>query len=110
MKIGLALVDVPRFRRLREKYGDRLLNRLFTQAERLYAFRHRDPDPHLAGRLAAKLAFKKTFEGNIRFSQLEILRDQGAPEVRGPLVSGNVQLSITHTQELAIAQVIVEEA
>lgn len=109
MKIGLALVDILRFRRLREKYGERLLNRLFTQSERLYALRHRDPDPHLAGRLAAKLAFKKTIEGSIRFSQLEIIRDQGAPEVRSPLKSGNVQLSITHTQELAIAQVIVED-
>jgi phosphopantetheine--protein transferase-like protein len=112
LKIGLALVDVPRFRRLREKYPERLLKRCFTEDERLYAFRHKDPDSHLAGRLAAKFALRKVLEQSLSLQKVGVVREQGAPcfqSLDGHLFE-HLQLSISHTQELAIAQVLVEDA
>lgn len=57
--IGIDLVDVDRFRLAMERRGERLLDRLFSHAERTYAFAHRVPAPRLAARFAAKEAVMK---------------------------------------------------
>jgi holo-[acyl-carrier protein] synthase len=112
--MGISLIDVERFRALRLRYGDRLLYRFFTKQERDYAFSHRFPDPHLAGRMAAKMAFRKALGEIISFSNLEVRRgEQGRPEIR--LISGQHALkdrtfflSISHSGGLAIAHVLIE--
>lgn len=57
--LGTDLVDVDRFRLALDRQGDRLVARLFSDAERDYAFRHRNPTPRLAARFGAKEAVMK---------------------------------------------------
>ena len=57
--LGTDLVDVARFRLAMERQGDRLLDRLFSDAERAYGLRHRNPAPMLAARFGAKEAVMK---------------------------------------------------
>jgi holo-[acyl-carrier protein] synthase len=57
--LGTDLVDVDRFRLALDRQGERWLTRLFSDAEREYAFRHRNPAPRLAARFGAKEAVMK---------------------------------------------------
>ncbi|HBN09936.1 MAG TPA: holo-[acyl-carrier-protein] synthase [Cyanobacteria bacterium UBA8530] len=112
--VGISLIDAERFRALRLRFGERLLKRFFSGQELEYCFSHRFPDPHLAGRMAAKIAFRKALGEIISFSNLEVRRgEQGRPEIR--LISGRPAqkdetffLSISHSGRLAIAHVLIE--
>lgn len=113
--IGLSLIDVERFRALRLRFGERFLRRFFSASERAYAFAHLLPDPHLAGRLAAKIALCKALGEKKPFLKLEVSRgEQGKPEIQ--LLDGGCEasgpnkffLSISHSGTLAIAQVLIE--
>jgi len=53
--IGIDLVEIDRLERALERYP-RLAERLFTEAERSYAAKHRRPARPLAARFAAKEA------------------------------------------------------
>ena len=56
--IGVDLAQIPRLRRVVERWDERFLRRVFTEAEIAYCRRRRDPIPHLAARFAAKRAAK----------------------------------------------------
>src|SRR3989304_1985592 len=59
--VGTDLVSVPRLRRAVGR-RDRLLTRLFTEAEVAECRRRADPAPHLAARFAAKEACLKALQ------------------------------------------------
>ncbi|KFN93602.1 holo-[acyl-carrier protein] synthase [Tetragenococcus muriaticus PMC-11-5] len=67
----------------------------------------------LGGRYACKEAFSKAWGtgiGKVSFQEIEVLSNSaGAPEVTAsPFKEGQVFVSITHTNELALAQIILE--
>lgn len=82
--VGTDLVDVERFRRVLER-RPRLAQRLFSDAERAYAERHRNAAPRLAARFAAKEAVMKALGvglGAFKLRDVEVVRrPSGAPEV-----------------------------
>lgn len=119
---GIDIVDVARFRRAVERHGDRLLRRLFTEGEISYCT---SSEPHQAARLAVRFAAKEAalkalglgLRG-VRWTDVEVRRDaSGRPSLH---LSGRLaalasekgatrfHLSLSHTQEYAIAQVVVE--
>jgi len=118
--IGVDAVDVERFRRVIERRPG-LLRRLFTESERAYAGRSRDPGPRLAARFAAKEAVLKALGvgvGAARFRDVEVVRTEGGrPVLR---LSGRAaslaadrgvrrwHVSMTHTDALAVASVVAE--
>ena len=57
--VGIGLVSVPRFERALDRFGDRMLERLFQPAELAYAARKRTGAQSLAVRLAAKQAGRR---------------------------------------------------
>ena len=57
--LGFDATDIPRVADMLKRYGDRFLQRVFTDGEIAYCTRRRDPAPHLAGRFAAKVACMK---------------------------------------------------
>mgnify|MGYP001737540690 FL=1 len=67
----------------------------------------------LAGRWSAKEAFSKamgTGIGKLGFQDLEVLNNEkGAPYFSKSPFSGNVWLSISHTEQFVTASVILEE-
>lgn len=115
--IGIDLIELDRIRNSLEK-NDRLVERVLTAGEqeifnKLRSDRRRVE--FLAGRFSAKEAFSKaTGEGigSLSFQDIEILKDKkGAPIIKAKGYETNkVFISITHSNNYAAAQVIIEEA
>jgi holo-[acyl-carrier protein] synthase len=118
--LGVDATDIPRVAAVFERYGERFLRRIFTEGEIAYCTRRRDPVPHLAGRFAAKEACMKALgtghSRGVLWKDIEVFRAGGPPQLR--LHGGaarraaqmNVQkslLTITHSEALAMAQVIL---
>ena len=121
--IGIDLVEIERMKRLLDRKGDRVLNRLFTSGERDYAATHPEPARQLAARAAAKEAAFKALSGNdlaraIGWRELEVvsrhhqtpvlLLHGRAAERATELGVTRVHLSLTHTATTAAAFVIAE--
>ncbi len=112
--IGLDIAEIPRIKEAylkRETFSSRVL----TPAEmeifsRLKGNRQME---FLAGRYAAKEAFSKamgTGIGKMGFQDIEIIPDSyGKPVVKKCPFQGKVFLSITHTDTIAAAQIILEK-
>ncbi len=119
--IGTDLARIERFRKFLAP-GNRVLERIYTADERLYALEKMDPAPHLAARFAAKEAFVKALGTGLRdglsWQQVEVVRDPlGCPSLQ---LSGRaaemlcergataVHLSYSHDGDYAVATVILE--
>lgn len=121
--LGVDLVDVPRVRTLLERHGDRFKERTFTAGEIAYCDGCADPAMHYAARFAAKEAAAKALgtglwaEG-VDWKDFEVTRAaNGRPGLRlhgaaashaAALGVRHAHLSLSHTRELALAQVILE--
>ena len=118
--LGLDATDIPRIAAVLKRYGDRFLRRVFTDGEIAYCTRRRDPVPHLAGRFAAKEAAMKALgTGHSRgviWKDVEVVRAGGPPRLQlhgaaarhaSRLKVSNSLVTITHSDALAIAQVLL---
>jgi holo-[acyl-carrier protein] synthase len=79
---GVELVDVPRFRRLMERHGERTARRVFTPGEQAYAAGRtpRAGIQSLAVRFAAKVAARRALGAKgIALCEVEVVRARGAP-------------------------------
>jgi holo-[acyl-carrier protein] synthase len=119
--VGVALVSVPRFERAVQRFGDRLLGRLFQPGELRYARTRRTGIESLAVRLAAKWAGRDALAQlgvhGIPLRDLEVVRARGrAPvlepcgvaEPHGGAADLVFTLSLTHDRELAMASIWIE--
>ena len=114
---GVDLVEVPRFHKAVERWGQRLLRRLFTPAELAYARTRKTFVQHLAVRFAAKEAVVKALGApkglGLEWQDLEIAHaSTGQPQVifHGTMrrwCGLDVHISLTHTREYAIATALI---
>lgn len=122
--VGTDLVEIERVRRLVEKYGDRFLKRIYSDAELAEAERRGvNRWEHLAGLFASKEAVLKAMgtgrAQGARFVDVEVTsRASGAPVVRLSGASserldaaggGQVLVSITHDAGLASAFAVIQQ-
>jgi holo-[acyl-carrier protein] synthase len=118
--LGFDATDIPRIGTTFERYGDRFLRRVFTDGEIAYCTRRRNPDPHLAGRFAAKEATMKALatghSRGVLWKDIEVVRLSGPPQLRlhgGAAARADRMrvrsslLTITHSDALAMAQVLL---
>jgi holo-[acyl-carrier protein] synthase len=121
--VGLDLVDVKKAEQLFERWGERLLSRVLTDAEREYVLRFARPAKHLAVRLAAKEAVYKAMQTvpgarAVGWRQIEVVRHgDGRPTIQlhgsaarlAERAGGlRVALSLSHTRRTAGAVALVE--
>jgi len=59
--IGVDLIECSRIQHSMERFGDRFLNRVFTDGEIAYSMSMKFPERHLAARFAGKEAVSKAF-------------------------------------------------
>jgi holo-[acyl-carrier protein] synthase len=117
--LGTDLVEVPRFRLAMERRGERLGERLFSEDERSYAYRQRDPAKSLAARFGAKEAVMKALGVGLwkfKLRDVEVVRQRGgAPRVELHGRAAELahergvrawHLSLTHTGTTALAVAI----
>jgi holo-[acyl-carrier protein] synthase len=118
--LGMDATEVARIAETFERYGDRFLRRVFTDEEIAYCMRRKRPAPHLAGRFAAKEAGMKAIGTGHAFGvlwrDLEVVRRGGPPQLKFHNAAGEhftrlgatrALLTITHTDTLALAHVIL---
>jgi holo-[acyl-carrier protein] synthase len=123
VSIGIDIVEVYRIAETLAR-TPRFVERVFTEAERVYCDTKGAAAPQsYAGRYAAKEAFLKALQtgwrGKITWQDIEILSDdRGAPNliIRGEAErlfyesgAARMHVSISHTSEHAVAQVIFEK-
>ncbi len=75
--LGTDIVEIDRIRGMVERHGEHFVHRCFTEAEREYACRHRDPAIRYSARWAAKEAVVKAigtgFIEGMTFHDVEIV-------------------------------------
>lgn len=111
--IGIDIIELSRVQKIldrQQKFVDRVLTPF--EKEKLETLVGRRKVEYLAGRFAAKEAFSKAYGTGIgkelSFLDIEIHSDgQGKPVIVKPEM--RVHLSISHSNEYAIAQVVIEE-
>jgi holo-[acyl-carrier protein] synthase len=121
--VGSDLIDIRRIEQVIERYGDRFLDRIFTDAERRKCDRRANPAASYARRFAAKEACSKAlgtgFRLGVFWRDLGVINlPTGKPCMR--LTGGalrrleeitpagmTAQLDVTLTDEPPVAQAIV---
>jgi holo-[acyl-carrier protein] synthase len=124
--VGVDAVSVDRFRRLLER-RPRFASRCFTESEQCDAGSSADRAQSLAARFAAKEAVMKALGAGIgafALTDVEVRRTGGrdatrnapylmltgtAAELAGAQGAGRFHLSLTHTDDVAIAFVVAEQ-
>jgi holo-[acyl-carrier protein] synthase len=118
--LGFDATDIPRIQKTFDRYGDRFLRRIFTDGEIAYCTRRRNPVPHLAGRFAAKEAAMKALgtgrSRGVLWKDIEVVRAGGPPQLRlhggaarqaARMKVASSLVTITHSESLALAQVLL---
>lgn len=120
--LGIDSIELARVRRVYAEYGPRFLDRILTPYEKEYVARWADPVPRIAGRFAVKEACMKAlgtgWGAGVRWRDIDVRRHpSGQPVVelagRAKEICANlggtvVHCTITHTDDHAMAIVIIE--
>jgi holo-[acyl-carrier protein] synthase len=119
---GIDIAEVPRIAEALARFGERFLRRVFTDSEITYCDSKANRVERYAARFAAKEAAMKAlgtgWSHGVRWRDIEVRRQPGgrptiafhgkAAEISAELGAAHVALSLSHTAEQAIAQVILE--
>ena len=119
---GIDIAEVPRIGQAIERFGERFLQRIFTAGEIQYCDSKANRVERYAARFAAKEAAMKAlgtgWNHGVRWRDCEVVRAPGgrptmtfhgkAGEFAAKMGVKNIALSLTHTAEQAIAQLILE--
>src|SRR6185312_12578508 len=120
--IGIDIVDCARIESSIARFGDRFLQRVFTEGEIAYSQSMKFPARHFAARFAAKEALSKAFGTGIGKSMgwrdLDVRKkESGEPYV---VLSGGAErmaqergiekvwISLSHTETIGMATIILE--
>ena len=104
--VGIDIVDVSRMEGIMKRFGDRFLNKVFTDKELDYVRKRIRIQESLAGRFAAKEAFIKAYGETAGLKEIEVLQQGGKPyiEFRGRIYR---EVSISHERAYAVAVVVI---
>jgi holo-[acyl-carrier protein] synthase len=120
--LGLDISEIDRIEAALTRHGTAILNRLYTPDEVAYCESHKNKFERYAGRFAAKEAGMKAlgtgWRRGVRWRDIEVVRQPGgkptlrlagaALEIAENMGVKNISLTITHSGNLALAEVIFE--
>ncbi len=120
--IGTDLAEVGRIRHSISRFGERFLARVYTERERAYASAKANAAERFAARFAAKEAGMKAigtgWRHGVTWKDFEVINERSgrptlllggvARHIADQLGVTQISLSLTHTQEMAFAAVILE--
>jgi holo-[acyl-carrier protein] synthase len=119
---GIDLTEIPRIQNSIARFGNRFLDRIFTPREKEYCLRKRNAAESFAARFAAKEAGAKALgtgiSQGVSWLEIEVVRQPGgrpmlqfhgrAAQFAARLGAVHVALSLTHTTDMAMASVVLE--
>ena len=118
--LGIDATEISRIAKTIDRYGDRFVTRIFTPGEVAYCRRKRDAASSFAARFAAKEAAMKALgtghSRGVLWKDVEVVRRNGPPSLAfhggarrrfTELGATGSLVTITHSQELAIVQVLL---
>jgi holo-[acyl-carrier protein] synthase len=120
--LGLDIAEIDRIEAAIKRHGATFLERIYTPAEVAYCEKHKSKYERYAARFAAKEAAMKAlgtgWSHGVRWRDIEVAREpSGKPtlrlegaarEIAGRMGVKNIALTITHSGNLALAEVIFE--
>ncbi len=120
---GIDITEIDRIHQSISRFGNRFLNRVFTPQEQQYCLRKRASAESFAARFAAKEAGAKALgtgiSRGVNWLEIEVVRPPGqrpqlqfhgsALETAHRLGVQHIALSITHTAQIAMASVVLED-
>jgi holo-[acyl-carrier protein] synthase len=120
---GVDIIEVSRVAEAIERFGERFLTRIFTESEIRYCQPRRNNVERFAARFAAKEAAMKALGtglrrgvswqhfqvGHLPGGRPTISFSHAAAQIAAQLGVKHISLSMSHTAEHAIAQVILED-
>ncbi len=120
---GIDIVEVPRIGATLARFGRRFLQKVFTEAEIRYCESKQNKTERYAARFAAKEAALKAigtgWRRGVGWREVEVGHEPGgrptirfsgrAAELAARLGMKRAALSLSHTKEQAVAQVILED-
>jgi holo-[acyl-carrier protein] synthase len=120
--LGMDITEVDRIDAAMKRHGRAFLERIFTPSEIAYCEKYRNRAERFAGRFAAKEAAMKAlgtgWARGVRWVDIEVVREPGGKpalkllgasrDIADHLGVTNIVLTITHSGNTALAQVIFE--
>jgi holo-[acyl-carrier protein] synthase len=121
--VGTDLIEIARIQQSIARFGDRFLRRVFTPREIDYCRRKKNAAESFAARFAAKEAGAKALgtgiSQGVSWLELEVVRQSsGKPTLQLAgraaqralqLGVATVSLSLTHSKDIALAVVVMED-
>lgn len=117
--IGIDIIEIDRIKESAENYGDRFLNKIYTQKELDYCLNKKYKYQHLAARFAAKEAVYKAlttgWNKEVSWQNIEISNEpNGMPIVtlKGNLKKFlnkgiNLKISMSHSRDYVACMAII---
>lgn len=120
---GIDITEVPRIAAAIERFGERFLHRVYTPREIVYCRSKKNAAERFAARFAAKEAAMKAIGTGLRqgvtWHDVEVGREPGgrptiifsgrAAAFAAKLGAKRAHLSLTHSEQTAIANVVLED-
>ena len=117
--IGVDVVEIQRIQEVITTWGDRFLQKTFTETELAYAHSKANPVPHIAARFAVKEAVAKAlatgWSGGFRWKDVEVRNDEsGKPsvilygKVKEILKESRIMVSLSHSDTVVVAFAVIE--
>jgi holo-[acyl-carrier protein] synthase len=121
--LGTDLIEIERVQASMDRFGERFLDRVFTEGEIAYCMRKKQSAESFAARFAAKEAGAKALGTGINrgvsWKEIEVRREIGqrptlhfsgrAGELADAMGVRRVQLSLSHSRKLAMAMALIED-
>lgn len=118
--LGIDIVEIDRIKKSVEEFGDKFLERIFTQTELEYSLSKKNKYQHLAARFAAKEAVIKalsSFNKTINLKDIEVYNQiNGIPIVKiygeANSILGDdkvLNISLSHTEKYATCVAILSQ-
>lgn len=121
--LGTDLIETRRVQESIDRFGERFLQRIFTAGEIAYCTRKKNAAESFAARFAAKEAGAKALgtgiSRGVSWKEFDVRREvSGRPtlhlsgraaELAQAMGVRKIQLSLTHSRELAMAVVVLED-
>jgi holo-[acyl-carrier protein] synthase len=117
--IGIDIVQISKFKKAMDRWGERFTYRIFTADELNYSQTKSFPPESLAVRFAAKEALFKAMGRGLSWKEVEIRPlISGKPEInltgrsahiKEELALSQIHVSLSHHGDYAVAEVLLEK-